>query len=405
MITKIMGTSIILFAVCFFTVIPGVCAVDNDSDQSSMPDKVADSLNQFSFDVYKSLSANNGNLFISPFSVATALSMTLAGTDGKTADEMASILYFSDHSKALHKTLAEIFKSVQQVSSVEINIANALFPSKTFSLNQSYTDLMNAVYNTDIITLDYQNATEESRNFINDWVEQQTNDRIKNLLTPGNLSPLTVMVLTNAIYFKGDWAYQFDKKKTVDGSFRSVTGESHTVPMMNQKQSFRFYQSEELKMLEMPFDENRFSMIFVLPDESIKLSTLEKGFDNKAFARISRNMKPVEVSVQIPRFRIEWGATDLSSILQTLGMKKAFTPNANFSVMTDKEGIYVNMVVHKAFVEVNEEGAEAAAATAVEMRLTSMPETFSFIADRPFLFLIREMKTDLILFMGRVAEF
>jgi serine protease inhibitor len=396
--------ALLIFSFPTLVIVPGTVLCNSESENSNQISDVSASLNSFAFDLYNELSSARGNIFISPFSIASALSMTLSGADGKTAEEIASVLHFSDLSNGLHETLSQLTSSIQQVTSADVNVANSLFPSTTFPLEESYTSLLKSLYNTEITSLDYGSTTDESRIHINNWVKMQTNAKIRELLAPGTLDPLTVMVLANAIYFKADWRYQFDEKKTTNKPFKSHTGEIQTVPTMFQEHSFNFYKSDKLKLLELPYKDDQFSMIFILPDKSIELNVIENDINIAELSTLMDKMRPVDVSVQIPRFHIEWGATDLTHVLQELGMQKAFTSYADFSAMSKREGIYVNMVVHKAFVEVNEDGAEAAAATAVVMRLTSMPQQFQFIANRPFLFLIRDMKTNVILFMGRVSE-
>ncbi|MCD4653006.1 serpin family protein [bacterium] len=371
-------------------------------DSMSVQQKLADANNAFGLELYQKLCSKEGNLFISPYSISSALAMTWAGARGDTAREMDAVLRFDMKMFDAHEGFFHLNKGFESVKAVEMSIANSLWPAQKFILEKTYLQLMKEKYGVEVTAMNYATATEESRQQINAWVETETREKIQNLITPGALDPATMLVLVNAIYFKGDWAAQFDPEKTIDGPFTTVNGDQQTVPLMRQKKEFRYAETENVKLLEMPYTGDRLAMTLILPRNTKSLESIEKILTPEKLAGWLKQMHKVKVDVTLPKFKMEWGSTDISQALKTMGMNRAFSGKADFTGITKVGGIYISMVLHKTFIEVNEEGSEAAAATAVIMRKTSMPRRLEFKADHPFIFMIRDTETGAILFLGRV---
>jgi serpin B len=271
---------------------------------------------------------------------------------------------------------------------------------------QPFLDSTKNHYGASLTELDIAGETEKSRQTINSWVEKETRNKIRDLLKPGTLQPDNRLVLTNAIYFKGNWAEQFDAKRTLPNDFHLQDGKSVKVPMMNANLDVRFFQTPEMKMVELPYQGKAISMLCIMPTKKDGLPELQKKLTAETMNEWTQKLNPhVDLRVSLPKFKIE-SQFGLAGVLSDLGMKSAFNPNtADFSGMTREERLFISAVIHKAFVEVNEEGTEAAAATAVLMAPEGIrlapPE---FVADRPFVFVIRENKNGAILFVGRLNQ-
>lgn len=356
------------------------------------------SINQLSIDLYKKLSAeNNDNLFLSPYSISSALAMVYGGAGGTTAEQINNTLYFGGQG-ATHPALSHLrttLNGIQGKGHIELSIANSLWPQVDYAFLPDYLAMTKEFYGSNIESVDFKTNTEGARQKVNGWVEEKTNDRIQELIPKGMLDPLTRLVLANAIYFKGNWARQFKAEHTHPALFKLADGTTVDVPIMSQTADFKLAHTKEFQALEIPYEGGDLSMLILLPSESDKSPNLSL----ETLAELQFN--EMEVMVQLPRFKLE-STFQLGDTLAAMGMPMAFTRHADFSGMTGTKDLYIGTVIHKAFVEVNEEGTEAAAATAVGMKLTSMPP--QFIANHPFLFLIRENSTGTILFIGRVAD-
>jgi serpin B len=369
--------------------------------------QVVNGNNWFAFDLYGQLREKDGNLFFSPYSISTALAMTYAGARGNTEKQMAETLRFGVKGDALHKTFGELVKALNQAGDkgpYQLAVANALWGQQDYQFLDAFTTLVEKSYGAGLNRLDFQKQTEAARQTINRWVEDQTQEKIKDLLKPGVLDPLTRLVLTNAIYFKGNWASQFKKDATQDAPFTLADGKKVNVPMMFQKGDFKYGGNNVCQILELPYEGDDLSMLVLLPKAAGGLTALEKGLSPEWLAKWAKPLRKQEVQVYLPKFTMtsEFGLKD---VLVKLGMKDAFNAGAaDFSGMDGSKELFISAVVHKAFVDVNEEGTEAAAATAVVVGTTAMMEPTVFRADRPFVFLIRDNKTGSILFIGRVAN-
>ncbi len=393
-------------------VYPIVPVVNNSGVTLDGMQKVVDSNNKFAFDYYNRLkdnSENKGkNIFFSPYSISTALAMTYEGAREKTAEEMQSVFYFIEDDEERRTSYAGLYSEINKKDKeYKLSTANALWAEKDYKFLDEYFNTITQFYGGKITNLDFKTETEKSRKIINSWVEDQTNDKIKNLIPEGMMDPMTRLVLTNAIYFKGDWVFEFDKDLTKNDDFKIGSGGIVKVPMMartDEDAIFNYGETEDLQVLEMMYKGEELSMLVFLPQED-NLENLENIFSAEKLVEWKNSLKKENVKVFMPKFKFEtkyFMAGDLSD----MGMPTAFSSNADFSGMDGTNNLYIDSVIHQAFVDVNEEGTEAAAATAVIMReLSAMPERVPiFRADHPFIFAIQHRESGEILFIGRVIN-
>ena len=378
---------------------------------------LADGNNQFAFDLYRRL-AGRDNLFFSPYSISTALAMTAAGARGNTETEMSTVLRLPlkterpGPSDADRERVAATFAALQaelaadpEEDGYELNIANSLWGQETYPFKDTFVDLVAESFGGGFNPADFAGNAEAERVRINKWVEDETRERIVDLIPPGGVDAITTLVLTNAVYFKGEWASEFDAEKTSDERFNGA-GVHSTVPMMYQKGKFRYAQTDVAQILEMPYVGDEVSMIAVLPNPDLPrgMRLLDASLTDEMFSGWLLELREQDVKVYFPRFELTWGTEDISGHLAVLGILDAFGGRADFTGMSDLQDLFVGPVFHKAFVKVNEEGTEAAAATAVVMKRLAIEHETVFRADRPFLFFIRDNATGSILFIGRIAD-
>lgn len=372
--------------------------------------------NKCALDLYAKLKSGDGNVFFSPYSISTALAMTYAGARDRTAMQMAEVLRFPVGNKTANldqeqfaSAFGELVKDLNtrgESGAYELIVANALWGQKGYGFLTTFLELIEKHYGGRLNEVDFVGATEKARQTINTWVEKKTNDKIKNLIAKGVLDSMTRLVLTNAIYFKGNWARQFKEDRTKEAPFTLSDGQKVDVAMMNQTAKFGYMETDTLQGLELPYVDNELSMIVLLPRELDGLDELETSLTLENLSEWQSKLGKREVVVSIPKFKLTCQFS-LASVLKAMGIRDAFSSRANFSGMNGKRDLSISAVIHKAYVDVNEEGTEAAAATAVTMRLTSIgpgarPPVFR--ADHPFLFLIRDNQSDCILFIGRVMN-
>ncbi|HOS79832.1 MAG TPA: serpin family protein [Anaerolineae bacterium] len=361
---------------------------------------------QFAFALYQKFRAEKGNLFFSPYSISTALAMTYAGARGNTAVQMAQALHFLLEQEQLHPAFASLedrLSNIGRKGQIQLKVANALWPQVGYPFLEEFLALTKQYYGVLITAVDYAD-TETARGIINAWVEEKTEKKIQELIPPRILDAWTRLVLVNAVYFKGNWASQFNQGRTSDAPFWVTPDESVQVPMMTQEHEFRYGESDGLQILELPYAGDDLSMVVLLPREIDGLAKLEGSLTVENLGIWTRNLWKAEVRVFLPRFEITFPFR-LDDTLKSMGMVDAFGDNADFSGMDGRKWLYIAAVLHKAFVAVNEEGTEAAAATAVVMKGRSLtPPPPVFRADHPFVFLIRENGTGSILFLGRVVN-
>lgn len=358
--------------------------------------------NLFAFDLYQRLKGQEGNLFFSPSSISTALAMTYAGMKGETATETARTLHFTLPPERLHPAFATLLSQYNaEGKSYQLSVANRLWGQKDYSFLDSYLALTREQYGAELEQVDFVNAAEEARQTINKWVEEKTQGKIEDLIPKGMLDSTSRLVLTNAIYFKGDWAKKFNPESTSPQPFFVAKDQSKEVPMMYQSDKFPNARADGVQILEMPYAGGDLSMVILLPEQQDGLADLEAKLSEENVTRWLSALRETEVAVSLPKFTMSSEFT-LGKTLSEMGMARAFTREADLSGMSTQEDLFISEVVHKGFVEVNEEGTEAAAATGVGIRATAMPPMFR--ADHPFVFLIRDTKTGNILFLGRVVD-
>jgi serine protease inhibitor len=374
--------------------------------------------NAFAIDLYDQLRHQEGNLFFSPYSISTALAMTYLGARGETASEMAMVFYFTLEQEHLHPAFAALmadFNMGGKNSGYQLNIANRLWGQQEFHFLDTFIQATQEYYNAALALLDFMRATEEARCTINTWVAQQTQEKIQNLITEGILTEDTQLVLTNAIYFKGNWKSQFDPLETYEQPFTIAPHEQVNVPMMHQGGAFRYASLADLEMLELPYVGDRLCMVILLPRKLEGLAQLEKQMTSTNLEKwLSSLCLTKKLFIWLPKFKLT-SEFMLNQALSEIGMQLAFdaekadftgmtTAEADLSNLSEEQRLYISAVIHKAFVDVNEEGTEAAAATAVVMTRGISSDSHFFRADRPFIFLIRDIQSNSILFLGRVLN-
>ncbi|MFH0958506.1 MAG: serpin family protein [Pseudomonadota bacterium] len=366
----------------------------------------------FAIDLYKKLFTRTGNIFISPYSMSTSLAMTYAGAQGNTRKQMANVLRFSLEQKSLDPTFDSLSSTLEKLSGrglVCLNMANSLWTQKGYNILPEYQDQLKTYYGVSTVSLDYQSQQGEAIKKINGWVEEKTQGRIKDIITPEAINSNTKMVLTNAICFQGAWEQKFEDDLTEDSKFFVSSGNSTEIQMMRHTGMFKYSDIESLQILEMPYAGNELSMIALLPRETEGLKAIESDISSENLNLWKNKMASTKVLVQFPKFEI-LSSFELSDELVSMGMIDAFNSrDANFEGIAPRknEPLFLSAVIHKAFVEVDEEGTQASAATStmaadgISFHDKQIPV---FRADHPFIFLIQENQTGCILFMGRVSE-
>ena len=354
----------------------------------------AEIINNFALNAGKILAHSDGTFFFSPFSIITAFGMAYKGASGDTEAEIEKVLGFN---RELHGNLGSYVRDIEK--SGQLSSANRVWLRDGLKLNQDFQSTLYLYYNSEPEELDFKNETEISRKKINDWVSSKTNNRINNLLQ--NLDPETQLILTNAIYFNARWEKTFNKKSTTSEDF--YDGEKVTkVPMMKKRDNFAFAEVDGVKIIRLPYEQGRMSMIAVLPpkENDNVLANLDAEILKKWISSLDR----YEVDLWLPKFKTE-KRYELKNLFNSLGVKLAFTDFANFSGITDDEKLKIDAIIHQTFIDVDEEKTEAAAATAVVMlKATAMPmrpKRAEFHADHPFVYFILDDYTNTILFMGR----
>jgi serpin B len=360
--------------------------------------------------------AGTGNLVFSPTSILTALAMTYAGAAGTTAEEMATTLRLQLRDDTLHRALNSLdvaleSRSWQQTGAegkqegVLLRTANSLWAQQDLAFEQAFLDTLASNYGAGVRLVDFTTAAEEVRSAINQWVSDETNAKIPELIPQGLLDALTRLVLVNAVYMDATWASQFDPNDTQDGDFTTLAGNKVTASMMHQTTTLSYAAGEDWKAVELPYLRDELAMLLIVPEPSAFAQVEERLTDSLIQDVVGGLVSGYDVGLTMPKFTFRT-QTGLNVPLLTLGMTTPFDPNtADFSGMTMQESLYISDVIHEAFILVDEEGTEAAAATAVVMKLTAAPaESVELTIDRPFLFAIRDRQTGALLFLGRVTD-
>jgi serpin B len=367
----------------------------------------------FAFDLYRYLTeGKDGNVFYSPYSISLALAMTYAGARGETEQQMADTLHFALPQDQLHPAFNWLDLELasrgegakgKDGEGFQLHIANTTWGQENYAFLPEYLDTLAVNYGAGMQLLDFAGDPEGSREVINDWVSDQTEERIQDLIPPGVIDSLTRLVLTNAIYFNAAWAEAFEENQTRDGGFHLPDGSQVTVPMMTHTASYGYAEGTRYQAIELLYDGGELSMVILLPAEG-EFEALEDSLDAEKVNALASELVHQEVALTMPKFEIE---SDFSLIeaLAEMGMPIAFSSGADFSGMDGTQELFIGEVLHKSFITVDEAGTEAAAATAVEMQLKGAPmEPIEVVIDRPFVFFIRDIETGTILFVGRVVD-
>ncbi|MBU2009233.1 MAG: serpin family protein [Chloroflexi bacterium] len=381
------------------------------ADQAGLS-ALVDGNSSFAFDLYQALRKAEGNLFCSPYSISQALAMTYGGARGQTEKQMADTLHFTLPQARLHVALnaldLELARRGQGAKGKDgegfrLRIVNAIWGQKDYRFLQQYLDLLAENYGAGLRTLDFVRAPEPSRNTINGWVSDQTEGRIKDLIPQGAINDLTRLVLTNAIYFNAAWQSPFPKEATSNGDFQTLNGSRVSVPLMRQTGPYGYAEGDGYQAVELPYDGSELSMVIFLPRQG-QFAPFEASLTSEKAKGILNSIKSRQVKLAMPKFEFD-SSFSLKQVLAAMGMPIPFTTDADFSGMTGNRELFIHAILHKAFVAVDEAGTEAAAATAVIVGVVSVPESpVEVTIDRPFIFLIRDINTGAILFLGRVVN-
>ncbi|MGA9397920.1 MAG: serpin family protein, partial [Anaerolineaceae bacterium] len=396
-------------------------AIKSDLSRDTQPDvaendiiAVASGNNAFALELLHQIQTESGNVFYSPYSISSALAMTWAGARGETETQMAQAMHFNLDQAGLHPAFNGLMLALDSRAKAEgiepdkafkLHVANALWGQQGFPFIAAFLDTLALNYGAGMYLTDFQADPEGARKAINDWVSRETEEKIKDIVPQGAIDMLTRLVLANAIYFKADWASEFNKDATSVQDFHLADGSTVAVPIMYQHSTFRYAAGEGLQALELPYAGDQLSMVILLPDEG-KLAEVQAGLDVSQSDGLLNGLEYKDVNLWLPKFKYEY-SLNLVEPLKSLGMVDAFDPNkADLSGMDGARDLYVSDILHKAFVAVDEAGTEAAAATVVIVGTTSMPvdQPLEFRVDRPFLFVIRDIPTGTILFVGRVMN-
>jgi serine protease inhibitor len=363
--------------------------------------------NAFALELYGKLKAAEGNLFCSPYSISSALAMIYAGAEGATKNRMQQVLHFGLPAEDLHQAYRRAIERLlpkDKKKDYELVLANALWIMKGLSIRGEYRKQVTTNHKAQINEADFRRDTESARRSINAWVEKQSQGKFKEIIGQGVLTSDTRLVLTNVIYFHGLWTSQFKEEKTRPAPFTLLGGEKISAPMMQQTAHFNYFESQDLKALELPYKGSTLSLVILLPATHDGLSGLEASLTAENLDMWLNRMTKKEVRVQVPKFKMS-SKMDLSDAMKSMGLTDLFSaPPADLSGIDGEKDLCISAVLHEAVVDVNEKGTEAAAATAGIARTTSIKLTEEFNADHPFVFLIRQTNPSNILFLGRLVN-
>ncbi|XP_041358356.1 leukocyte elastase inhibitor-like [Gigantopelta aegis] len=368
--------------------------------------QLANANTQFTLDLYKKVANSADNIFLSPISISAALAMTRLGARGNTESEMDQVMKWTTFGDKVHDAFEDYLKVLNAAeSSYTLTIANRIFVYNKLKLLDEFVRKTGKHYKSHTVLADFAGNPDGEKKVINEWVEKQTNGKIRDII-PGSIDPLTRLILVNAIYFKGKWEQKFDPVDTVRESFKTSSGADVIVDMMKMVKKFRIGRSEKLQcqVLELPYVQKDISMFILLPFERDAVSRLEHNLNNENLKAALSEIWKETVDITLPKFVLESNFA-LEKILPSMGMVDAFDRSrANFSGMAGSTDLYISHITHKAFLDVNEEGSEAAAATGVRIQTRSLPIIHPFIADHPFVFLVRDNRADIILFVGKLGH-
>ncbi|MFW5657110.1 MAG: serpin family protein [Bacteroidota bacterium] len=381
----------------------------NSATSNQTVKSVATSVNQFSLSLYETLSEPGENLFYSPYSISLAMNMAYLGSAGETETEFQKALYFGSNNTTYHQLVKQLNDSLTQNKESEntINIANAFWLQEAFNLEEAYQKNIKNFYDGAVNYADFKEpaSRETARKEVNKWVEDKTNEKIENLIGQGVLDDNTRMILVNAIYFFGKWQSPFIPGKNEDKPFSNADGTESNTTFMQKDLTLPYYENENLQAVSLPYEEDEFSMVVLMKKDPEANGSYASLLNFETVNELLSNPTNELIHLELPKFKLE-EQYDLVAAFKEMGMQEAFGMEANFSGMREKNDLNISNIIHKAFVEVNEEGTEAAAATGVVMslKMANMPPDKSFIVDRPFVFFIRHNNTGAILFFGEVNQ-
>jgi len=343
------------------------------------------------------------NIFISPLSVSMALGMVYNGADGETRSEIHSMLEFGDLTaeeiNQSYRSLIDLLSTADK--DVTFEIANSIWYRNGFSVLSEFLQLNTTYFDAVVSALDFNRS--DAADIINDWVSEKTHEKIPTIVDPP-IDPYTVMFLINAIYFKGTWTYEFDPENTLDAPFYLKNGSQTTCDMMNHKATHGYFANDQIQVADLTYGEIGYSMTVILPNSGVDVDSVAAAMSAGNWTDWTYGLTETEVNVSLPKFKTEYEIGLIPS-LEALGMKQAFDPyQANFDKINPDYDLYISKVKHRTFVDVNEEGTEAAAVTSIEIGYTSVGEDVDFRVDRPFIFVLREKNTGTILFIGKIVN-
>ncbi len=366
--------------------------------------EIIDSNNKFSFDIYKKLTNTQENLIFSPASITSAMAMTYIGSKNNTFEQISNTFYFNTDITTFCKNYQHLVYFDKDKSSLELYNANSIWLQNGLGLKNEFIELNKKYFNSSLFEVDFIHHPEKSRLNINQWVEKATNNKINKLIAPSAIDNSTRLVLVNALYFKGSWKSKFNKDRNTKGDFQVGKKEYVQSEYMNRAINTFYYSNKYAQMFEIPYTNNKVSLLIILPKSIKKIRKLEKTLNNELFHEYLNNKTRKRISLSIPKFDIE-SEFDLNKTLADMGIKEAFTNKADFSGITTKEKLYISKVIHKANISIDEQGTEAAAATAVMMRkTTALLDEISVKVDKPFIFILKNNSTQTIYFMGKVIN-
>lgn len=393
--------SILTFTACS----EGVATSDSKYDLARISQDLVEGNSQFAFDIFKTLNREDTDksIFISPLSISTALTMTYNGAESSTKEAMEKTLGFKDIDRDIvNEGYSNLLRFLQDVDEkLELNVANSIWIRQGQEIKEDFLSNNKSSFSTEIAALDF--AKDSAVNTINKWIDDATKGKIAKMLEPP-IDPDVIMYLINAIYFKGEWSKQFDPERTYDGTFKTFDGTEQAVKMMSLKDKVDYTEGDDYKAVRLPYGQGKLAMYAILPNEDVSINDFIDSMELDKWNEIRNNMvDTADVLLQIPKFELEYGIKNLNSSLIELGMGEAFSEDADFSGI--REDVFISNVFHKAVIEVNEEGSEAAAATVIGIGLTSaIIDPITFIADRPFMFIIADETTGTMLFMGKLLS-
>jgi serpin B len=385
-------------------VLSGIFAGHMVNAQYGSESPMARSNNTFAFNLYQRVKGQDGNLIFSPYSISQALGMLYLGAGGTTQQQIAETLALPAPEDIDFIELGSIMNAPPRYEEVlfQLNVANSLWAQQGYALHPDYVNSLSEYYGVQLEQVDFS-APDQAAQVINDWVSQQTQDKIQNLVDPSSLDPLTRLILVNAIYLNAGWALMFDENGTEDAPFTLLDGTQVTVPTMHQDNQHTYVGTETYQVVQLDYQQPNFGMIVILPDQG-QFEAVEAMLSNEFYETLLTQLfMSYNLKVALPRFKID-SSFDLAETLGQMGMPAAFSPEADFSGIAD-DSLFVNGVIHQAFISVDEKGTEAAAATEIGMGGGGPPnEPIIFNANRPFIYIIYEQSSSAILFIGRVLD-